>query len=377
MARKRNTLNLNKITKRNQRKKRKYLYASLKIIGITLGLFIVLYLGYFTAGLLFKNDSTINNVTPEENETVSPTNESEDADYMTVSLYIPAKKIISGEYKDIINQSKNNGYNNIILELKDSDGYIYYETSYEDAIKSNAVHKNAVNLTDIINLTKELDISLSVKLSAFKDNVYPSYNQKAAVCINDGMTWLDSQYKRWINSYSVDGTKYIEGICNELSSKYNISEILLSDISFVSNGKTHLISYEKSPQAISKDKTLIDFISLKKSHNAKIGIIEDSYYLYSDVTNEKNGLSRDVLLSGDFVCPIINPSLIKTPITLDGNTIENAGADLYKTTDLIYDVITKISDTKCYIKPVVWSNDVNKQISALKDNGQMYYIVYS
>lgn len=393
--RKRNRLNLNKISRRKQRQKRKKLYTFLKVAGIAFGLLIVLYLGYFTAGVVYKK-MTNNTVTPEnitsEGGTVTATPEDKMKNVKTVSLYIPSQKITDGQYLNIISDAKSKGFNNIILEIKDSEGNIYFETSNETALNSGAVSSKAVDLNEIEKNVKNLGMTLSVKLCAFKDNIMPSYVQKAAVCINEGTTWLDSNYKRWINPYSVEGTEYISSLCSEISSKYKVSEIILSNVSFVSNGKTYLINYEKTPQAISKEDTLVNFVkSVKKGLNGdiKLGIIEDGYYLYNNFTDEKSGLSKKVMLSGDICYPFLNPSLVQshTPIVTGEININNAEENLYNTVYQLYKSCVKNNNTQCYIKPVIQgfnlngrnltADDIQNQTKALNDNNQKYYVVYS
>lgn len=393
--RKRNRLNLNKISRRKQRQKRKKLYTFLKVAGIAFGLLIVLYLGYFTAGVVYKK-MTDNTVTPEnitsEGGTVTATPEDKMKNTKTVSLYIPSQKIADGQYLNIISNAKSKGFNNIILEIKDSEGNIYFETSNETAVNSGAVSSKAVDLNEIEKNVKNLGMTLSVKLCTFKDNIMPTHIQKAAVCINEGTTWLDSNYKRWINPYSVEGTQYISSLCSEISSKYKVSEIILSNVSFVSNGKTYLINYEKTPQAISKEDTLVNFVkSLKKGLNGdvKLGIIEDGYYLYNNFTDEKSGLSKKVMLSGDICYPFLNPSLVQshTPIVTGEININNAEENLYNTVYQLYKSCIKNNNTQCYIKPVIQgfnlnsrnltADDIQNQVKALKDNNQEYYVVYS
>lgn len=394
--RSKNRLNLNKISKRKQREKKKKLYTTLKVIGITLGLIVVLYLGYLTAGLIYKkingNDVSGENPSSEVNDGIVATSEDKNKSLKTVSIYVPYHKIVDGKYMDIINEAKKCGFNNVILEVKDDEGNIYFETSNEVAVKSGAVSKKALNLADLIKKLESLDMTLSVKVSAFKDNIMPSYDQSAAVCVNKGTSWLDSNYKRWINPYSISGTEYISALCNEISSKYNVSEIILSKVSFPNRGKTYLIDYEKTSQAISKEKVLINFVeSVKKSltGNTKIGILEDGYYLYSNTSDTKKGINKDMLLACDVFYPILNPSLaqIHMPVTTGEISLKNAEEDLYSTVSQLYKNCIKNNNTKCYIKPVIQgfdlnsrklsTEDVQKQIKALKDNKQKYYVIYS
>lgn len=394
--RSKNRLNLNKISKRKQRQKKKKLYVTLKIIGIAVALLVVLYLGYLTAGLIYNkingNDVSGETASSEINGGMVATSEDKDKNLKTVSLYIPYHKIVDGKYMDIISQAKENGFNNIILEVKDDEGNIYFETSNEVAVNSGAVSKKAINLAELTKKLESLNMTLSVKVSAFKDNIMPSYDQSAAVCVNKGTSWLDSNYKRWINPYSISGTEYISSLCKEISSKYDVSEIVLSNVSFPDRGKTYLIDYEKSPQAISKEKVLLNFVeSIKKSlgGDVKLGILEDGYYLYSDYADSKKGINKDILLSCDAFYPILNPSLaqIHMPVVTGEISLKNAEEDLYSTVSQLYKNCIKNNSSKCYIKPVIQGFDLNKrklspedlrnQVKALNDNGQQYYVIYS
>lgn len=220
---------------------------------------------------------------PSNNDISSPITPSVTLSDTTKTLYIPATNLANDDIISQLIDLKNKGYiNSVTTDIKNSDGTLNYVSKIEYLSNIN----NTSNIANIIPLRikslNDAGINVIGKISCFNDNIFAQSVRDAAVSTASGATWLDYSNKRHLNPYSDKTKQYISDIiaeCDELG----LSEVVLTDFSFPSEGKLNYISYKN--QTLTKSEILLkrlnEFSKIGQTNNVLISI-----YLSDAISNE-------------------------------------------------------------------------------------------
>ncbi len=140
----------------------------------------------------------------------------------------------SAALKAFITNIKSLGYNAAVLELKDEDGTVYYNTQNPMAASVGAVSEKALgNISEIVTRLKAENIVPIAQVNAFKDKI-ATRNPAAKILYtkHEGWSWFDAANgKPWLNPYSSEAQGYITSISCELVD-LGFENIMVSSIMF-------------------------------------------------------------------------------------------------------------------------------------------------
>ena len=208
----------------------------LKTIGFIAGAVFVVFIGYSVAAginaAFFKSNNTSEVPKPPAASEVS-TAESEEPSTVNVSktplksLTVSLEKLFATEdgKDDVLLDIKNGGYNSIVLELKDRNGFIRYNSAVPEATEWKAI-KEGVTVETLAAFVKELKaqkISAVAKIYAFEDNASqaPNNTTNTTNFIMNGARWYDNDPgaggKRWLDPNKPAAQKYIIDLAKEIS----------------------------------------------------------------------------------------------------------------------------------------------------------------
>lgn len=209
-----------------------------------------------------------------------------------LSVYLPLSVISDSAKLDaFIENAKAQDVKNVIIELKDSTGYLYYKSSVREAKKCEAVSSKAVgNISSVILKLKENGIAVTAKIHCFSDRIATDIAGAAVRYRGEtGSVWLDGYKeeggKSWLSPYSQVARDYLKNIASELGN-LGVDNILLASVRFP-GGYQKDAYYGGKSETQSRTDCLKEFVTEMKNHLSSSGVqvwldVSDEYYINSD-----------------------------------------------------------------------------------------------
>ena len=175
----------------------------------------------------------------------------------------------SEKFELFLQSAKAQGVENVIIELKDAEGYLYYKSNLKDAKNCKAISSNAItNLSAIIAKLRENGIAVTAKINCFSDRIATDIVDAAVKYQGDnGGKWLDDYKenggKSWLNPYSDAAVNYLLDIAKELTNM-GVDNVLLSSLRFP-GGHQQFAYYGYDSTTVSREECLARFVSKMKS----------------------------------------------------------------------------------------------------------------
>ena len=130
------------------------------------------------------------------------------------ALIMPGEAAANRDVWDAFIAQLPQSINTVLVEIKDSDGFVSVKSSETDAAKWEAVTENPLDLKELADYLKERGYHLAVRLAAFSDPIAArALREEGAVMYGDGLTWLDNSPERggkqWLNPYAPRAREYL------------------------------------------------------------------------------------------------------------------------------------------------------------------------
>ena len=127
---------------------------------------------------------------------------------------------------------KDKGADTAVITLKDSKGYIYWDTKTQ--IGSAAKAPNLIDVGKVCDIFKQNGLKVAVRIYAFEDSLAPGINRETAVKYQGtDYNWLDTSKefggKPWANPASAVMQEYLYSIVEELG-VYKIDQFIFSSV---------------------------------------------------------------------------------------------------------------------------------------------------
>jgi hypothetical protein len=314
----------------------------------------------------------------------------------TVGVYMPVSQANSPQsILEFSARAKEQGANAIILDIKDADGRILFETPLGYSFMSAVTVENAFDLRETVDLLKQEGFYLTARMSCFYDNLAPRKNPAMAILTN-GVTWLDWDYKSWLNPYSQLTMEYL-GDLAEYFTRIGFDEILLYNVEFPVRGKTELISYSAEDSIANKQAALSNFLKYMKvriSDSATVALQVSSSLLIED-PKELSGIDLKRLIPQvDVFVPQIYPSVLPLNIKIGEELIGKPKNEVEQTISALCKLcksLTQNNAVQVEIRPMIQGFDtvsngemvgicdasmMQAQIEALAQNQMSQYDIY-
>ncbi len=272
---------------------------------------------------------------------------------------------------------KANGFNSVVIDLKDDFGDLCFSSKNKTANEMGAV-KRYLNVNRVIKAFKKEDIYVIARLVVFKDErLYCAYDNKYAIWDwKNGSPWKGNPREFWVDPYSEFVRSYNIDIAVELQD-LGFDEIQFDYIRFPSDGPVDRCLYRyKENSALYKSEILCRFLSDAKERldvpvSADVYGYNAWYRLGSQIGQDVREFAEIV----DVVCPMNYPSHF-------GRLFYNNGNDLDRAYRIIYDGgrrSKKITGENAVIRPYLqafnllspsWGPEyINSQITGAEKSG--------
>lgn len=167
---------------------------------------------------------------PEDVSTEETTSAPEINSALINSLVAPDTALeSSAALATFVTKAKADGYNSVVLELKNTSGYVRYKSNL-DAIKDTDIVTGTMPLAQIKAVFDTNEMKLIAKLSTLEDSAAPSVIYEGAIrWADDSYAWLDARAenggKQWLDPFREATTDYLNSIVAEIC-QAGISDII-------------------------------------------------------------------------------------------------------------------------------------------------------
>lgn len=384
--------------RRRYKPHRRYNFAFVGLIFVAI---VIIFAGYifaapvmgFLKGLNYKTETD----KKSSNLSSLPTQTEHYNELKNINgIFIPASSLTAEGINSIISMKKDSGINTIVINMKNEDGLLYYQSQNDIAKKYNLISENAVEIQSVLEKLQNAGIYTIAKISCFKDNTLPKRQYLYSVPLAGGGMWWNTFC--WINPYYQPGLDYLYSIANELSD-YGFDEIMLDEVKFPDSGRLELLDYGEALQTKAKPEALTDFINTMydkiHSKGKKLSLSIPAIGAYSDMVNIESGQSFNWSnLKIDYLSPYFQPSEMagpySIPVTIANTLYQNIEQDpqtiidaaIKETQKRLNSVSSKIvlrpwlQDYAAGSKPYTIT-EIQSQIYACKNNGINNYLFYN
>ncbi len=302
------------------------------------GVCVVVTAGYFLTDLLLNiselpKETVTQAVTDAEKSTKAQTTAQAPQPAVISSnmkaVWINADSLSSTDsMKSEIENVKAQGGNAVIVDFKDSSGYLCYDSSLEEMATTEADANAYDAVSDCIALCRVNDIDVIARIFCFKDPLAAGAF-KGAMAINYmgniGMLWLDRSYanggKPWLNPYSDAAQQYLFDIIKEVCA-LGVDGVLIDGVQYPSAGLTKAtFEGEDEEGALTRNAALVDFIerAIVAAEDTALICMVDGEAAISGTSQIYDGT---ILNSTAKVFAVdLRGVTVETPVTVAGKTV--------------------------------------------------------
>jgi hypothetical protein len=200
----------------------------------------------------------------------------------------------------------------VVLELKDSNGLIAYDTKVANAKPLPDNKGKIANLFNLVTSLKNKGIYTIARLAVFQDatlsDVKPEWAVKSR---STGRLWADSARFNWMNPFNRDVWNYNIAIAKELAG-IGFDEIQFAFVHFPQTGNLADIDYGRPSDANSRTANIVEFLRFARQQLSPLGLYISAEVLGAGVLENGDlgiGLSMEAVAAEvDYISPVLFPS---------------------------------------------------------------------
>ncbi|HEX5578157.1 MAG TPA: putative glycoside hydrolase, partial [Candidatus Limnocylindria bacterium] len=153
------------------------------------------------------------------------------------ALYAPGAVFEgAGRLDDLLRLIDRTEANAMVIDVKETGGYLYYETDLPEAKRSGADRRPIFELESLLPRLKERGIYTIARMVVMKDNTVGESRPELAVRNSaTGRPWHDFGGGIWLDPYNPGVAEYIAAIAGDLADK-GFDEVQLDYVRFFSDG---------------------------------------------------------------------------------------------------------------------------------------------
>lgn len=223
------------------------------------------------------------------------------------ALYLTGWTVGSTKKVDhYIELAKTTEINSYVIDIKDDDGYVGYESNVP-AVKDNGTWKKKYNADSVIKAFHDGNVHLIGRIVAFKDPVYSLKRPDLAIKNVGGGLWKDNGKLTWLNPYNKENWDYLVSIAKEAVAK-GFDEIQFDYVRFPSDGKKKNMDF--SGMTEEKYQAINDFLAYAKSQ-ISVPVSADVFGIIFESPADTEGIGQYLEHVGkdvDFISPMVYPS---------------------------------------------------------------------
>lgn len=293
---------------------------------------------------------------------------------------------------DIANKTEINSY---VIDIKDDDGYVGYESNVP-AVREINGWKKKYDADKVIKAFHDNNIYLIGRVVCFKDPVYSSKKTSLAVKNSKGQVWRDNHGLAWLDPYNKDSWSYIVEIAREAVEK-GFDEIQFDYIRFPNDGDKRAMSFGNSEKE--KHEIINEFLAYASKELPDVPLSADVFGIICESPGDTEKIGQYLELVGkdiDYISPMVYPSHYAVGQKVNGVQFMKPDFDpygvVYNSLAKAKDRISKVEGYKAGVRPYLqdftatWLGkgyyqsygveQVRQQIKAVYDAGYEEWILW-
>lgn len=248
----------------------------------------------------------------------------------------------------IIELSKTTELNAVVIDIKDDDGKVGYDTGIKE-VKDIGAWEKKYDVDKAIKVLHENNIYVIGRLVCFKDPILANKRLDLAYKSVNGGVWRDNKGRAWVNPMNKDSWTYITNIAKEAADK-GFDEIQYDYIRFPNGGdggNVKLIDFGKDFDPNTKSDIIAEFLktSMKEIHEGKnINLSADLFAIAAVGTADDKTLGQNwekMCADVDYICPMAYPSHYALGQEIRGVTFAKPDLEPYK---VVYETLMSGKD---------------------------------
>lgn len=312
-------------------------------------------------------------------------------------VYLPNSAFASeSSLAAALDQLKDTGINTVMMDLKDTTGTVFYQSSVEIAKQSGAVSSAAFDLDKTISAIKAKGFKVAARICAFQDPIVSNSADRAVLYQGGEYYWLDnareSGGKTWLNPYSESAQTYLTDLIREVAGK-GADVVVLTGVQFPQGFSLEKADYGTASSTVTKADCLKQFVAKAQQVAKGAGST-----LYTTVpasaalgVNNTMYAGSPLVFAGDNVLLDVQPASLgatftseklklDSPVKDPGNTVsqllstlkpELTGKNVMAMLQAYTATNINAAQNKDYTK-----EDIQKQVDAASAAGVGQYILY-
>ncbi|MFD0958572.1 putative glycoside hydrolase [Paenibacillus chungangensis] len=312
-------------------------------------------------------------------------------------IYVTAHTTGHPRMTSLLELIDNTELNSMVIDIKDDNGYITYQTATPELLELGTPKKFIPNVDNLMKTLNEFEIYPIARIVVFKDTVLAVKRPELSFLHEDGTIWKNGRGESFVNPYDKEVWDYNIAVAKE-AARLGFKEIQFDYVRFPEGfeNRADSLTFTKT-EGLSRVDAVAGFVKYAREQLEPLGVrVSVDIFGYAASVPAAEGIGQDfVKISNDvhIISPMIYPSHYsagwfnqKTPDRSPYETIKGAIQDTHK----------KLADTG-ELKPIIrpWIQDftaswlgrgnyikygkaeVEAQIKALKDSGVDEYLLWN
>lgn len=299
-------------------------------------------------------------------------------------------------YVDLAKTTEINSY---VIDVKDDDGYVGYESSIPE-VREIGAWKNKYNVNDVLKTFHDNNVHIIGRVVCFKDPVLSSKKPELAIKnINGGLfrsRSTDGKMITWLNPYEKGSWPYLVDIAKEAVQK-GFDEIQFDYVRFANEGGKKNMDFRAYTKP--KYEAINEFLDFARKEMPGVQLSADVFGIICESPDDTEGIGQyleKVGMNIDYISPMAYPShyaigQIVNKVKFAKPDFEPYGV-VYNTLVKAKDRISKVKDYKANIRAYLqdftatWlgkgyyqsygAEQVRQQIKAVYDAGYREWILW-
>ncbi|MCX7746312.1 MAG: putative glycoside hydrolase [Clostridia bacterium] len=333
--------------------------------------------------------------TPSPNPTGQPSG-SQVSDVKVKALYLTGWTVGSMEkVQHFVDLAKSTEVNAYVVDIKDDDGYVGYESNVP-MVREVKAWKKKYDVDRVIKAFHDNNIYLIGRVVCFKDPVLSSKKPQLAIKHSNGGLWRDNHGLTWLSPYNRDSWPYLVAIAKEGVEK-GFDEIQFDYIRFANDGAKKAMNFGN--QNLKKHEIINEFLAYAKKEMPGVKLSADVFGIICESPGDTEGIGQYLELVGkdiDYISPMVYPShyaagQIVNKVKFDKPDLDPYGV-IYHSLAKAKERISKVEGYKAGVRPYLqdftasWlgkgyyqtygPDQVRQQIKAVYDAGYEEWILW-
>lgn len=208
-------------------------------------------------------------------------------------------------YVDLAEKTEINTY---VVDIKDSDGYVGYESEVPD-VRAAGAWQRRYKPEAVIAAFHAKHIRVIGRIACFKDPVFSSKRPTLAIQTPSGKPWKDDDGKTWLNPYNRDSWPYLIDIAKE-ALRRGFDEIQFDYVRFANDGDRKSMRFGDT-RGLELHAIIREFLSFARKQMPDDVLSADVFGIICESPEDREGIGQYLERIGDdvdFISPMVYPS---------------------------------------------------------------------